>query len=110
MFFCSFHIRQVITHTEEYKSCDVGISQETAARLHTDAGDSRLQITDNINQCVKKLMFDQSKTNSFGRILSSNFHDPIMRIAEEELTHRIESKKDGSSYQLGRQLTMKWST
>lgn len=87
-----------------------GLSEEEAARLHTDTGESQLQITDNINQCVKRLMFDQSKTSSFGRTLSSHFHNPRMRISEEDLTHRIESKKDASSHQLGRQLTMKWAT
>lgn len=111
IFFCSFYIRQVITHTQDCKSCDIEkLSQEREAGLHTDKGDSRLQVTDNINQCVKELMFDLSKASSFGRTLSSNFHNPRMRISEEELTKRIESKKDSTSYQLGRQLTMKWST
>ncbi|KAL5540346.1 hypothetical protein UlMin_043015 [Ulmus minor] len=51
-----------------------------------------------------------SRTSSYKRALSSNLQSPQTRLPKNEILQRIKSKKEASSYQLGRQLASKWST
>ncbi|XP_024029368.1 IQ domain-containing protein IQM3 [Morus notabilis] len=51
-----------------------------------------------------------SRIGSYQRTLSSNLQSPQTRVPKKEILQRIKSKKEASSYQLGEQLSLKWST
>ncbi|XP_031268722.1 IQ domain-containing protein IQM3-like [Pistacia vera] len=50
------------------------------------------------------------RTISYKRTLSSNLQNPRTSVQKKEILQRIQSKKEASSYQLGNQLSLKWST
>lgn len=51
-----------------------------------------------------------SRIGGYKRTLSSNLQSPQTRVPKKEILQRIKSKKEASSYQLGEQLSLKWST
>lgn len=74
MYFCSFYIRQVVTHTQDHENYNIGeSSQARLAGFPTDTRDFRPQATDDINQCVKQVMFDKSRRRSFIRSPTGDF-------------------------------------
>ncbi|KAL5733663.1 hypothetical protein ACOSQ2_033355 [Xanthoceras sorbifolium] len=50
------------------------------------------------------------RTRSYKRILSSNPQNPRKIMPTKEILQRIKSKKEASSYQLGHQLSLNWTT
>ncbi|GMN52700.1 hypothetical protein TIFTF001_021849 [Ficus carica] len=51
-----------------------------------------------------------SRTGSYKRSLSRNLQSSQTRVPKKEILQRINSKREVNSYQLGEQLSMKWST
>ncbi|XP_030965955.1 IQ domain-containing protein IQM3-like isoform X2 [Quercus lobata] len=51
-----------------------------------------------------------TRTHSYKRTLSSDLHRTRTNLPKKEILQRIKSKKEVSSYQLGHQLSLKWST
>ena len=51
-----------------------------------------------------------NRTSSYKRTFSSNLQSPQTRVPKKEIQRRIKSKKEASSYQLGKQLSLNWST
>lgn len=50
------------------------------------------------------------KKRSYKRSLSSNLRSHRTSVPKKEILQRIKSKKEVNSYQLGHQLSLKWST
>lgn len=50
------------------------------------------------------------RTSSYKQSFSSNLHSPRSSVSKNEILQRIKSKKVENSYQLGHQVSSKWST
>ncbi|XP_044462598.1 IQ domain-containing protein IQM3-like isoform X2 [Mangifera indica] len=62
------------------------------------------------NQPCKSSVYARAgRKLSYKRTLSSNLQNPRTSM-QKEILQRIQSKKEASSYQLGHQLSLKWST
>lgn len=90
----SSYIRQVLPHAKEYEDDNL----QTANVIDGD------------------LSFESSiysikpPTSNLMRTLSNHYQCPSMKVTQKELLQRIESKREASSYQLGHQVSLKWST
>lgn len=49
------------------------------------------------------------RTSNYKQTFSSNLHNPRSSVSKNEILKRTKSKKEGSSYQLGHQVSSKWS-
>lgn len=106
---------QVISHSEDYQSYG------TTGRLEREGSEfglspsseqPKLEIPSNIEQkqSPEKLeLVETERTASYRRTVSSTLLSP-KTITEKEILQRIKSKKEATSYQLGHQLSAKWST
>ncbi|KAI3523788.1 hypothetical protein L1887_02191 [Cichorium endivia] len=52
----------------------------------------------------------EKKNNTYKRSLSGGLHSPKADVPKKAILERINSKKTACSYQLGNQLSLKWST
>lgn len=51
-----------------------------------------------------------SRISSYKRTLSTNLQNPQTKVPKKEILQRIKSRNEANYYQLGEQLSMKWST
>ncbi|KAG5239585.1 IQ domain-containing protein [Salix suchowensis] len=78
-----------------------------------DSKQSKLHASSKINnyQPSESSMSSQTtRTCSYKRMLSANIQNTKTDVPKKEILQRIKSKKEASSYQLGNQLSLKWST
>ncbi|KAJ6323126.1 hypothetical protein OIU77_012876 [Salix suchowensis] len=78
-----------------------------------DSKQSKLHASSKINnyQPSEPSMSSQTtRTCSYKRMLSANIQNTRADVPKKEILQRIKSKKEASSYQLGNQLSLKWST
>ncbi|XP_042501910.1 IQ domain-containing protein IQM3-like [Macadamia integrifolia] len=65
---------------------------------------------DEVTQTVPPEIAEIEKRGSYKRTLSGGLQSPRADVPEKAILQRINSKKSSSSYQLGHQLSLKWST
>ncbi|KAF5470092.1 hypothetical protein F2P56_010635 [Juglans regia] len=75
---------QVLSPVEDHESYDIGTSVQEGSELE--------------------------RRSSYKRTLSSNLQSSKRSVPKKEILQRIKSKKEACSYQLGHQLSLKWST
>uniref|UniRef100_A0A2N9HTA7 Calmodulin-binding domain-containing protein n=1 Tax=Fagus sylvatica TaxID=28930 RepID=A0A2N9HTA7_FAGSY len=107
---------QVLSPMEDHGSRKISKSvQEGSKRGKKTNSESphRAPSGKEINRPSESCIFAQTKssrTHSYKRTLSSNLQSTRTSLPKKEILQRIKSKKDVSSYQLGHQLSLKWST
>ena len=111
-----FYFSQVLSPMEDHGSRKISKSvQEGSKRGKQKNSESphRAPSGKEINRPSESCIFAQTKsarTHSYKRTLSSNLQSTRTSLPKKEILQRIKSKKDVSSYQLGHQLSLKWST
>ncbi|CAK7325292.1 unnamed protein product [Dovyalis caffra] len=78
-----------------------------------DSKPSKLNASSKINnyQTSESSMSSQTtRTRSYTRMLSGNIQNTKTSVPKKEIFQRIKSKNEARSYQLGHQLSLKWST
>ncbi|GFS43018.1 IQ calmodulin-binding motif family protein [Actinidia rufa] len=106
---------QVISHAEDHKSYDISKSAQEGSHFQhsTEVEPLMLQASCETEQKETPEPFKPAqpeRRGSYKRSFSSNIHSPKATVPKREILQRIESKKEASSYQLGHQLSFKWST
>ncbi|KAA8539159.1 hypothetical protein F0562_025851 [Nyssa sinensis] len=105
---------QVISHAEDYQSYDISKSALRRSNRHLINSElPMLQVPSEIEQKQSPEPAKCAQTErrgSYKRTLSRNLQSPSKRVPKREILQRINSKKEASSYQLGHQLSLKWST
>ncbi|CAL5343185.1 unnamed protein product [Camellia sinensis] len=106
---------KVISHAEGHQSYDISNSTQEKSHFRHSMEVEPLQLQAS-SETKQKETPEPAKTaqperrGSYKRTLSSNIQSPKTRVPKREILQRIESKKEASSYQLGHQLSLKWST
>ena len=109
------YCRQVISHAEDHKSYDISKSAQEGSHFQhsTEVEPLMLQASCETEQKETPEPFKPAqpeRRGSYKRSFSSNIHSPKATVPKREILQRIESKKEVCSYQLGHQLSLKWST
>lgn len=109
--YCSI---QVISSIEDKENYDVSSAEQGCTLQHVKAfGSPSLHAS---RDADKDQHFESckpgkaSKISSYKRILSSNIQNPQKKVPKKEILQRMKSRKKAKSYQLGEQLSLKWST
>ncbi|KAJ6317347.1 hypothetical protein OIU76_012978 [Salix suchowensis] len=102
-------------HQKIVKAVNQGNCLKTDVNLvgQMDSKQSKLHASSKINnyQPSESSMSSQTtRTCSYKRMLSANIQNTRADVPKKEILQRIKSKKEASSYQLGNQLSLKWST
>ncbi|GMP84565.1 hypothetical protein CsSME_00038040 [Camellia sinensis var. sinensis] len=87
--------------------------EEIAAELSTNSESPQLHIPKEEEKDITLELTEAPETetkSNYRRTLSGGLHSPRAEVPEKAILERINSKKAVSSYQLGRQLSRKWST
>ncbi|KAL7184876.1 hypothetical protein ACSBR2_026927 [Camellia fascicularis] len=106
---------KVISHAEDHQSYDISKSTQEKSHFRHSMEVEPLQLQAS-SETKQKETPEPAKTaqperrGSYKRTLSGNIQSPKTRVPKREILQRIESKKEASSYQLGHQLSLKWST
>ncbi|KAI8008298.1 IQ domain-containing protein IQM3 [Camellia lanceoleosa] len=106
---------KVISHAEHHQSYDISNSTQEKSHFRHSMEVEPLQLQAS-SETEQKETPESAKTaqperrGSYKRTLSGNIQSPKTRVPKREILQRIESKKEASSYQLGHQLSLKWST
>lgn len=109
----SSYFRQVTSHGEDYESCtnEKSAQESTKFEPSTNSQQTNPQAPIQIeqNQSTNSAQTER-RDNTLKRTLSNNLQSPRARVPKKEILQRIKSKKEATSYQLGHQLSLKWST
>ncbi|XP_022746244.1 IQ domain-containing protein IQM3-like [Durio zibethinus] len=105
---------EICRATDDSDSYDDGKSRSvgTTVEFSTSSQPTELEIDNE----EKNLSSESSETNetetknNFERTLSGGLQSPRAEVPEKAILQRINSKKATKSYQLGHQLSLKWST
>ncbi|GMH09941.1 hypothetical protein Nepgr_011782 [Nepenthes gracilis] len=96
--------------SEDYSEISEGSSQRTSLDLE-------IPPQPDISTSEKEFLLAEPSSidqpdleNGYRRTLSGGLQSPITEVPKEAMLQRINSKKAASSYQLGHQLSRKWST
>lgn len=104
---------QVLSPTEDLGVDETSKTVEELSKtgLSADAELPKLQApSDEKSQASEPSKFAQIvRISSYKRSLSGNLQSPRMRVPKKDILQRMKSKKE-DSYQLGDQLSLKWST
>ncbi|THG21571.1 IQ domain-containing protein IQM3-like isoform X1 [Camellia sinensis] len=87
--------------------------EEIAAELSTNSESPQLHIPKEEEKDMTLELTEAPETetkSNYRRTLSGGLHSPRAEVPKKAILERINSKKAVSSYQLGRQLSRKWST
>ncbi|CAL5422170.1 unnamed protein product [Camellia sinensis] len=87
--------------------------EEIAAELSTNSESPQLHIPKEEEKDITLELTEAPETetkSNYRRTLSGGLHSPRAEVPKKAILERINSKKAVSSYQLGRQLSRKWST
>ncbi|KAF5940585.1 hypothetical protein HYC85_021752 [Camellia sinensis] len=87
--------------------------EEIAAELSTNSESPQLHIPKEEEKDITLELTEAPETetkSNYRRTLSGGLHSPRAEVPKNAILERINSKKAVSSYQLGRQLSRKWST
>lgn len=113
IFLIFFHSSQVLSPTEDLGGDETSKTVEELSKtgLSADAELPKLQApSDEKSQASEPSKFAQIvRRSSYKRSLSGNLQSPRMRVPKKDILQRMKSKKE-DSYQLGDQLSLKWST
>ncbi|XP_030489545.2 IQ domain-containing protein IQM3 [Cannabis sativa] len=92
---------QVMSTIEDKKNYDTSVSARRGCTLqqHIKEKPSDSCKSDNA-----------SRVSSFTRMLSSSLQNPQTQVPKQEILERIKSRKEAQSYQLGKQLSLTWSS
>ncbi|GLT93302.1 hypothetical protein SLE2022_111010 [Rubroshorea leprosula] len=108
---------QVFSQTEDHAGCDNSIFSQEGSILGLGRPNNSKPLETQVHGKNEKQQCDESSilaqaegTRSYKRTLSSNLHSPRTSVPRKEVIQRIKSKKEASSYQLGYQLSAKWTT
>ncbi|CAK9167243.1 unnamed protein product [Ilex paraguariensis] len=105
---------EVISHADDSQTYISRHDQEgNKIGFSTNSEHTELQLSSGIEKMQYSEPIKLAKTErkgSYRRALSSNLQSPRKRDPTNEILQRINSKKISSSYQLGHQLSLKWST
>lgn len=100
---------------EDSESCESRELSQDRSKFgwSMDSKPSKLHASSKINnyQPSESSMSSQAtRTCSYKRMLSANIQNTKANVPKKEILQRIKSKNEASSYQLGHQLSLKWST
>ncbi|KAK2978880.1 hypothetical protein RJ640_030929 [Escallonia rubra] len=104
-----------ICKSNEYENYDYSKSEQdgTRAGLSTNSDSPSLDIhnakEDDLSSKPTDVPQNESKSN-YQRTLSGGLQSPRAEVPKTAILQRINSKKAAKSYQLGHQLSLKWST
>ncbi|PON46407.1 IQ motif, EF-hand binding site [Parasponia andersonii] len=106
---------QVMSRIEDNEDCDISKSARQGCTLQhiKDFGSPSLHAPKEAEkeQHSESCKSGQaSRISSYKRTLSSSLHNPQTQVPKKEILQRIKSRKEAKSYQLGEQLSLKWST
>ncbi|KAF8397862.1 hypothetical protein HHK36_016787 [Tetracentron sinense] len=106
---------KVRSSTEDYENYDDSkpIREGSTIRVSTDSEPPQLEICNEEENELSSKPNEVSQTeskSSYKRTLSGGLHSPRADVPTKAILQRISSKKAASSYQLGNQLSLKWST
>ncbi|XP_057965563.1 IQ domain-containing protein IQM3-like [Malania oleifera] len=108
---------QILTANEDYDNYEEGKlnASETATKLELQHERTKEEEETDPSPQLAKASETQTKTetetrSTYKRTLSGGLQSPKAEVPKNAILQRINSKKAASSYQLGHQLTMKWST
>ncbi|PSS04973.1 IQ domain-containing protein [Actinidia chinensis var. chinensis] len=106
---------QVIAHAKDHKSYDIGKSTQEGSHFQHSTEVEPLVLQASCETEQKETPepakpAQPERRGSYKRSFSSNIHSPKATVPKREILQRIESKKEVCSYQLGHQLSLKWST
>ncbi|KAK3034460.1 hypothetical protein RJ639_033316 [Escallonia herrerae] len=106
---------QVISHAEEDHNEERGKSAQGGSKLALPANQEQHKLQSprviEQKQSPKPCKFCQIEgRQTYVRTISNNLETQRMRIPKKEILQRINSKKETTSYQLGKQLSLNWST
>ncbi|KAF8396438.1 hypothetical protein HHK36_018057 [Tetracentron sinense] len=100
--------------TDDYDYYDnKSIQERSAIEVSTNSKPLRLEICNEVEKYLPSKPNEVGQTESIGslkRISSVDRQSPRVEVPEKAILQRINSKKAASSYQLGHQLSLKWST
>ncbi|KAF8395370.1 hypothetical protein HHK36_019316 [Tetracentron sinense] len=104
---------EVRSSTEDYEDDSKSVRQGSTIGVPTDTKPPKLEIPREVGKFQPSEPTEVSQTeseSSYKRTLSGGLQSPRVEVPEKAILQRINSKKAASSYQLGRQLSLKWST
>lgn len=106
---------QVLSPTEDSES--YSISNKVRGRISTGIPvNTQLPKLQASSEIEKRQLFEPPKfaqmerKGSYKRTLSTTLQNPRTGVPKREILQRIKSKKEATSYQLGNQLSSKWTT
>ncbi|KAK3019158.1 hypothetical protein RJ639_003245 [Escallonia herrerae] len=105
----------VISHAEEDHNEERGKSAQGGSKFALPANPEQhklqsLRVIEQ-KQSLKPCKFYQiERRRTYVRTISNNLEIQRTRIPKKEILQRIKSKKETNSYQLGKQLSLNWST
>ncbi|XP_077235839.1 IQ domain-containing protein IQM3-like [Tasmannia lanceolata] len=104
---------------EDYYEDGKMFSEEKTAEVPTDPEPIQLEIPDKVAKAIPSEPTKATQTEAtlvdearggYKRTLSGGLQSPRSEVPQKAILQRISSKKASSSYQLGHQLSAKWST
>ncbi|XP_059443525.1 IQ domain-containing protein IQM3-like [Corylus avellana] len=107
---------QVLCPIEDHENYDIRKSIREGSKLGEPTNSDppyhlqALSEIENTRSSESRILARTEGRSSYKRTLSSSLQSPKGSVPKKEILQRIKSKKEVSSYQLGHQLSLKWST
>ncbi|KAJ4970795.1 hypothetical protein NE237_003894 [Protea cynaroides] len=108
---------QIRSATEDYENYDDSKSSRQGSTVElpqleipTVVNNYQPLKTDEATPTKPMEIAETEKSGSYKRTLSGGLQSPRAAVSETAILQRINSKKEARSYQLGHQLSLKWST